>query len=247
MKILKYILITIFICVGMWVWMGWLLDMNQKAGLIQTIYYPDGSIKSVTNDSTVIFRQDICGNVALSGTTYWNDSPVFIDTISEGTYKLHVTGTMIPKPDGTYWETYKNGYKIAEGFTPPDDKLKEPKQVATWDGNLYTNYNSDTTWLTSDIIISEKYTPSKELKALMDTTGGIAGTIFDDSPILTFRMFLDYEKACFNDSTKVRVHKVSVGGFCITYDGGEIPEHYENIWIHKEHTFKGFIEWYKKK
>lgn len=77
--------------------------------------------------------------------------------------------------------------------------------------------------------------------------GKIIQSITWRDKVLTFQMLLDYEKHCYNDSTKVRRHKDNTG-ICMAYDYDcIIPEHYENIWVHKQPTFQGFIEWYKNK
>ena len=59
-----------------------------------------------------------------------------------------------------------------------------------------------------------------------------------------------YVKECYADSQLISKHLPIVGMNCYYYSPGDgkckNPKHFEEIWTHKEPTFKGFIEWSRK-
>lgn len=66
------------------------------------------------------------------------------------------------------------------------------------------------------------------------------------------KLWDNYKKDCFNDSTYQRVHNPQKYGerWCVVYP--ESPNicredsHYGKEWIHKETSFEGFIDWLTK-
>ena len=76
--------------------------------------------------------------------------------------------------------------------------------------------------------------------------------------LITFETVLAYEEECYNDSTLIDSHDVGVGGSHTGFDGCygfstgynfscENPSHSDTTkWIHRDITFKGFIEFLKQ-
>jgi len=62
---------------------------------------------------------------------------------------------------------------------------------------------------------------------------------------LIIKYLKEYQIECYNDSTNVRIHKNTTGGFCLCYGSGgcSISEHYEYIWVHRELNFTDFTNW----
>lgn len=56
-------------------------------------------------------------------------------------------------------------------------------------------------------------------------------------------LYDEYEKICFNDSSQIEIEII-----CDTYGGGCLVPHGHNFkWIHKEPTFKDFINFLRRK
>ena len=60
-----------------------------------------------------------------------------------------------------------------------------------------------------------------------------------DQPITREDLFR-YAEECYNDSTEIQVYNgCGISGCCVWHG-------YKDVWIHKEPTFPGFIEWLGK-
>lgn len=140
--------------------------------------------------------------------------------------------------DGIYWESWNNGLKTAEGFTP---KLKNSLLYDTIPGEGYIKTSDafgNPVWkkpvVKPDIF---KMLLEYEKECLKDTIRGIEY----DPKSLFLNLLPGYKGLITREQMEMKDYKIISSTFYGTH-----PWRYDYL-FRKEPTLKGFIQWYKTK